>query len=58
MLERVADLVRDATRDIDVAARYGGDELALILVETEQRGGDDPGGAAARAGPRHRGPTA
>ena len=38
VLETVADLVRDATRDIDVAARYGGDELALILVETDNEG--------------------
>jgi diguanylate cyclase (GGDEF)-like protein len=38
VLGRVADLVRDATRDIDVAARYGGDELALILVETGSEG--------------------
>jgi diguanylate cyclase (GGDEF)-like protein len=38
VLEIVADLVKDATRDIDVAARYGGDELALILVETGSEG--------------------
>jgi diguanylate cyclase (GGDEF)-like protein len=38
VLETVADLVRDATRTIDVAARYGGDELALILVETGSEG--------------------
>jgi diguanylate cyclase (GGDEF)-like protein len=38
VLETVADLVKDATRDIDVAARYGGDELALILVETDNEG--------------------
>jgi diguanylate cyclase (GGDEF)-like protein len=38
VLQRVADLVKDATRDIDVAARYGGDELALILVETGTEG--------------------
>jgi diguanylate cyclase (GGDEF)-like protein len=38
VLERVADVVRDATRLIDVAARYGGDELALILVETGREG--------------------
>jgi len=38
VLETVADLVLDATRDIDVAARYGGDELALILVETGSEG--------------------
>lgn len=38
VLETVSDLVKDATRDIDVAARYGGDELALILVETDNEG--------------------
>ena len=38
VLERVSDLVKDATRDIDVAVRYGGDELALILVETDSEG--------------------
>src|SRR5258706_1238184 len=38
VLERVADILREATRAIDVAARYGGDELALILVETEREG--------------------
>jgi len=38
VLETVADVVREATRSIDVAARYGGDELALILVETEREG--------------------
>jgi diguanylate cyclase (GGDEF)-like protein len=38
VLEAVADVVRDATRSIDVAARYGGDELALILVETDRNG--------------------
>jgi diguanylate cyclase (GGDEF)-like protein len=38
VLEMVADLVKDATRTIDVAARYGGDELALILVETGSEG--------------------
>jgi diguanylate cyclase (GGDEF)-like protein len=38
VLERVADVLREATRTIDVAARYGGDELALILVETDREG--------------------
>jgi diguanylate cyclase (GGDEF)-like protein len=38
VLEGVADVVRDVTRSIDVAARYGGDELALILVETGREG--------------------
>jgi diguanylate cyclase (GGDEF)-like protein len=38
VLERVADVVREATRTIDVAARHGGDELAVILVETGREG--------------------
>jgi diguanylate cyclase (GGDEF)-like protein len=38
VLETIADVVRDATRTIDVAVRYGGDELALILVETGSEG--------------------
>ena len=38
VLGKVADVVREATRTIDVAARYGGDELALILVETGREG--------------------
>ncbi len=38
VLEAVADVVREATRSIDVAARYGGDELALALLETDRQG--------------------
>jgi diguanylate cyclase (GGDEF)-like protein len=38
VLETVADVVRDGTRTIDVAARYGGDELAVVLVETDREG--------------------
>lgn len=38
VLECVADVLREGTRLIDVAARYGGDELAAILVETEREG--------------------
>ena len=38
VLETVADVVREGTRSIDVAARYGGDELAVILVETDREG--------------------
>jgi diguanylate cyclase (GGDEF)-like protein len=38
VLQAVAGVVRDATRSIDVAAKYGGDELALILVETGRDG--------------------
>ena len=28
----------DGTRSIDVASRYGGDELAVVLVETDREG--------------------
>ena len=38
VLEHVADAVREQIRSIDVAARYGGDELALILLETNRDG--------------------
>jgi diguanylate cyclase (GGDEF)-like protein len=38
VLETVADGVRAGTRSIDVAARYGGDELAVVLVETDREG--------------------
>ncbi len=38
VLESVADVVREGTRLIDVAARYGGDELAVVLVETDREG--------------------
>jgi diguanylate cyclase (GGDEF)-like protein len=38
VLEKVAGVVRDATRLIDVAARFGGDELAITLVETGREG--------------------
>jgi diguanylate cyclase (GGDEF)-like protein len=38
VLEKVAEIVEDGTRTIDVAARYGGDELAIILVETDREG--------------------
>jgi diguanylate cyclase (GGDEF)-like protein len=38
VLESVADIIRETTRSIDVSARYGGDELALILFETGREG--------------------
>jgi diguanylate cyclase (GGDEF)-like protein len=38
VLRKVADVVRERARSIDVAARYGGDEIALILFETDFEG--------------------
>ena len=39
VLETVADVVRESTRsDRSSPARYGGDELAVILVETDREG--------------------
>jgi diguanylate cyclase (GGDEF)-like protein len=34
ILKRVFGIVRDSLRDIDFLARYGGDELAVILPNT------------------------
>ena len=38
VLQRVSQVVRDAARTIDVPARYGGEELAVILPETDLEG--------------------
>jgi diguanylate cyclase (GGDEF)-like protein len=38
VLERVADVIGDACRATDEPARYGGDELAVILSETDLDG--------------------
>lgn len=38
VLRRVADSLRDTSRDVDVAARYGGEEMALILPHTDLEG--------------------
>jgi len=39
-LRKVAEVVRSTVRSIDFAARYGGDELALILIETGADGAE------------------
>ncbi len=39
VLRRVADTVRRMVRDCDVLARYGGEELAILLPQTDLPGG-------------------
>jgi len=38
VLRRVSSILREAKRDVDVAARYGGEELCLILPHTDLDG--------------------
>jgi len=38
VLRAISEIVLRTTRTIDVAARYGGDELALVLLETDAEG--------------------
>jgi diguanylate cyclase (GGDEF)-like protein len=39
VLRGVAQLARDAIRDIDTLARYGGEEFVVVLPNTDARGG-------------------
>ena len=38
VLRAISEIVLRTTRTIDVGARYGGDELALVLLETDAEG--------------------
>jgi diguanylate cyclase (GGDEF)-like protein len=40
VLESVADAVKSACREADIAARYGGEELAVILPDTDGPGAE------------------
>jgi diguanylate cyclase (GGDEF)-like protein len=38
VLEHVARVLRDASREVDIPARYGGEEMAVILPHTDLAG--------------------
>jgi diguanylate cyclase (GGDEF)-like protein len=40
VLRTVSDCLRQMTRTIDIGVRYGGDELAMIVIETGIEGGE------------------
>jgi diguanylate cyclase (GGDEF)-like protein len=40
VLELIADVLRDFSRDIDSPARYGGEELAVVLPQTDSEGAE------------------
>ena len=40
VLEEVARMLRDQTRNCDLPARWGGEEMAVLLPETDQRGAE------------------
>jgi diguanylate cyclase (GGDEF)-like protein len=38
VIQRVADVVRHHARDADIAGRYGGEEFAVLLPDTDKEG--------------------
>ncbi len=38
-LKKLAQIIKKSVRDVDIAARFGGEEFALILPETNKEGG-------------------
>ena len=53
VLRRVARIVRDCLREVDVPARYGGDEFAIILPDTKLRDGIEVAERMRRAVAKH-----
>jgi diguanylate cyclase (GGDEF)-like protein len=41
VLKHVAGLLRETVREVDICARYGGEELAVLLPQTSQTGAKD-----------------
>jgi len=53
VLRRVARIVHDCLREVDVPARYGGDEFAIILPDTDLRDGVEVAERLRRAVAKH-----
>ena len=42
VLEEIGKLIRDNSRNIEIAARYGGEEFVILLPETDLEGAEKP----------------